>query len=45
MWGKVKQMLVKHFGDELLFVTVPTNEAQVVISKNVLTNITRGLVS
>ena len=31
-------MLVKHFGDELLFVTVSTNEAQVVISKNVLTN-------
>ena len=38
MRGKVKQMLVKHFGDELLFVTVSTNEAQVVISKNVLTN-------
>ena len=38
MRGKVKQMLVKHFGDELMFVTVSTNEAQVVISKNVLTN-------
>ena len=37
MQGKVKQMLVKHFGDELLFVTISTNEAEV-ISENVLTN-------
>ena len=42
MRGKVKQMLVKHFGDELLFVTVSTNEAQDVISKNVLTNTKRA---
>lgn len=38
MRGKVKQMLMKHFEGELLFVTVATNEAQVVLSKNVLTN-------
>ena len=42
MRGKVKQMLVKHFGDELQFVTVSTNEAQDVISKNVLTNTKRA---
>ena len=40
MRGKVKQMLVKHFGDVLLFVS--TIEAQDVISKNVLTNTKRA---
>jgi hypothetical protein len=39
--GKVKQMLLREFNDELLFVTVSNNEAQVVLSKNVLTNATK----
>ena len=39
--GKVKQMLLREFNDELLFVTVSNNEAQVVLSKNVLTNETK----
>lgn len=36
--GKVKQKLMQEFEDKLLFVTVLNNEAQVVLSKNVLTN-------
>ena len=40
--GKVKQMLLKEFKEELLFVTVSINEAQVVISKNVLTATTKN---
>ena len=39
--GKVKQMLLREFNDELLFVTVSNNETQVVLSKNVLTNATK----
>jgi hypothetical protein len=39
--GKVKQMLLREFNDELLFVTVSNNEAQVVLSKNVLANATK----
>jgi formyltetrahydrofolate synthetase len=39
--GKVKQMLLQEFTNELLFVTVSNNDAQVVISKNVLTNATK----
>ena len=34
-------MLLREFNDELLFVTVSNNEAQVVLSKNVLTNATK----
>ena len=36
--GKAKQKLLQHFDDELLFVTVSNNEAQVVMSKQVLSN-------
>ena len=39
--GKVKQMLLREFNDELLFVTVSNNEVQVVLGKNVLTNATK----
>lgn len=31
--GKVKQMLLRQFNDELLFVTVLHNEAQVVLAR------------
>eukprot|EP00794_Sanderia_malayensis_P013131 gene13131-14482_t len=36
--GKVKQKLVQEFKDKLLFVAVMNNEAQIVLSKDVLTN-------
>ena len=36
--GKVKQKLLHEFKDELLFVTVSSNEAQIVVSTKVLTN-------
>ena len=34
--GKVKEKLLQQFGDELLFITVSSNEAQVVMSKQAL---------
>ena len=34
--GKVKEKLLQRFGDELLFITVSSNEAQVVMSKQAL---------
>ena len=37
--GKVKQKLLQEFKDELLYVTVSNNEAQIVVSKKVLTNV------
>ena len=41
--GKVKQKLMQEFEDKLLFfVTVSNNEAQVVLSRNVLTNTKKG---
>ena len=40
--GKVKQMLLREFNDKLLFVTASNNEAQAVLSKNVLTNATKN---
>ena len=36
--GKVKQKLLQHFDDELLFVTVSNNEAQGIMSKQVLSD-------
>ena len=36
--GKVKEKLLQHFDDESLFVTVSNNEAQVVMSKQVLSD-------
>ena len=41
--GKVKQKLLQEFKDELLFVTVSNNEAKIVVSKKVLTNIRKYL--